>query len=102
MDLRVGDESVEDGHTDNDAFVDVSPTPNGRPIAHEMLRGFENLIIRQGSWNDECLWQTGAELVIFVGAADSPSFVAVASLHFALPIVSVSEELHFVNSLSRW
>jgi hypothetical protein len=46
---------MEDGHADNDAFVDVSPTPDGRAIAHEMLRGFEDLIVRQGSGDDECL-----------------------------------------------
>ena len=41
MNVRVGDERMQDGHTDDDALVDVPPTPDGRPIGHEMLGRFE-------------------------------------------------------------
>ena len=90
---------MQDGHTDDDALVDVPPTPDGRPIGHEMLGRFEDLVIGEGTRHDEAPRKTGAQLETLVGRAQAPTFRAVAPLRLFLPVGRCTEELHPVNRL---
>ena len=55
--LRVSDKSVENCHSDNDAFINMPPAPDRRSVAHKMFRCFQNLIVWKRSWHYKSLGQ---------------------------------------------